>query len=72
MVRVPEQSEDTLIPDGPLLSGHVFGVGRSQSGEVAVYKLENKAVAGECKFKHEALPLTSRCAIRWRPRSTTL
>ena len=28
VVRVPEQSEDTLIPDGPLLSGHVFGVGR--------------------------------------------
>ncbi len=25
VVRVPEQSEDTLIPDGPLLSGHVFG-----------------------------------------------
>ena len=23
VVRVPEQSEDTLIPDGPLLSGHV-------------------------------------------------
>lgn len=55
VVRVPEQSEDTLIPDGPLLSGHVFGVGRSQGGEVAVYKLENKAVAGECKFKHEGV-----------------
>ncbi|MFR7386003.1 MAG: protease Lon-related BREX system protein BrxL [Collinsella sp.] len=55
VVRVPEQSEDTLIPDGPLLSGHVFGVGRSQGGEVAVYKLENKAVAGECKFKYEGV-----------------
>lgn len=55
VVHVPEQSEDTLIPDGPLLPGHVFGVGRSQSGEVAVYKLENKAVGGECKFKHEGV-----------------
>ena len=55
VVRVPEQTEDTLIPDGPLLSGHVFGVGRSQGGEVAVYKLENKAVAGECKFKYEGV-----------------
>ena len=55
VVQVPEQSEDTLIPDGPLLPGHVFGVGRAQGGEVAVYKLENKAVAGECKFKHEGV-----------------
>ena len=55
VVHVPEQSEDTLIPDGPLLPGHVFGVGRSQAGEVAVYKLENKAVGGECKFKHEGV-----------------
>ena len=55
VVQVPEQSEDTLIPDGPLLPGHVFGVGRAQGGEVAVYKLENKAVAGECKLKHEGV-----------------
>ena len=55
VVHVPEQSEDTLIPDGPLLPGHVFGVGRSQGGEVAVYKLENKCVGGECKFKHEGV-----------------
>ena len=54
-MQVPEQSEDTLIPDGPLLPGHVFGVGRAQGGEVAVYKLENKAVAGECKLKHEGV-----------------
>ena len=55
VVRVPEQSDDTLIPDGPLMPGHVFAVGKSQEGEVAVYKLENKAVAGECKFKHEGV-----------------
>lgn len=55
VVQVPEQSEDTLIPDGPLLPGHVFGVGRTRGGEVAVYKLENKAVAGECKLKHEGV-----------------
>lgn len=55
VVRVPEQTDETLIPDGPLMPGHVFGVGRSLSGEVAVYKLENKAVAGECKIKIEGV-----------------
>ena len=55
IVYVPEQSAGTLIPDGQLLPGHVFGVGASQDGEYAVYKLENKAVAGECKFKHEGI-----------------
>lgn len=55
IVYVPEQSSGTLIPDGQLLPGHVFGVGASHDGEYAVYKLENKAVAGECKFKHEGI-----------------
>ena len=55
IVHVPEQSDDTLIPDAPLMPGHVFAVGHSQDGEMAVYKLENKAVVGECKFKHEGV-----------------
>ncbi len=55
VVYVPEQSSGTLVPDGPLLAGHVFGIGCCQGGEMALYRLENKAVAGECKFKCEGL-----------------
>ena len=55
VVYVPEQSAGTLVPEGELLPGHVFAVGRSQNGEEAVYKLENKAVVGECKFAHEGI-----------------
>lgn len=55
VIGVPEQSNDTLIPDGPLMPGQVFGVGKSVGGEFAVYKLENKAVAGEGKFNHEGI-----------------
>ncbi len=33
----------------------MFAVGESQSGEYAIYKLENKAVIGEFKFKHEGI-----------------
>ena len=53
VVRVPEQANDTLIPDAPLAPGHVFGIGRAPGGDYAVYKLENKAVAGEGKFQTE-------------------
>lgn len=55
VIGVPEQSSDTLIPEGQLLPGHVFAIGRSVEGEHAVYKLENKAVAGSCKFHHEGV-----------------
>lgn len=55
VVSVPEQSEDTLIPSGPLLPGHVFGIGWSVGGECAVYKLENRAVDGEFKFEIEGI-----------------
>ena len=55
VIGVPEQSNDTLIPDGPLMPGQVFGMGKSVGGEFAVYKLENKAVAGEGKFSHEGI-----------------
>lgn len=55
VVGVPEQSEDTLIPDGPVLPGHAFGIGWSQEGECAVYKLENRAVEGEFSFKIEGI-----------------
>ncbi len=55
VIPVPEQAEDTLVPDAPLMPGHVFGIGRSPDGEYAVYKLENKAVSGEGKFQVEGV-----------------
>lgn len=55
IIHVPEQTEDTLIPDAPPMAGHVYSVGRSLNGEYGVYKLENKAVPGEFKFKTEGI-----------------
>lgn len=55
VVQVPEQSSGTLVPDGQLLPGHVFGVGCCKDGDMAIYKLENKAVRGEGKFSHEGI-----------------
>ena len=55
VVPVPEQSNDTLVPDGTLMPGHVFGIGRALDGDYAIYKLENKAVAGDFKFQIEGL-----------------
>ena len=55
IVRVPEQADDTLVPDAPLPPGHVFGVGRSLGGEYAMYKLENKAVPGDGKIQIEGV-----------------
>lgn len=62
IIRVPEQAEDTLVPDAPLMPGHAFGIGRSLDGEYAVYKLENKAVSGDGKFQIEGVG--SRRAVR--------
>lgn len=55
VVEVPEQATGTLVPTRPLQAGHVFGVGRSLDGEMAVYRLENRAVPGECAFRTEGL-----------------
>ena len=56
VVGVPEQSDGALIPDAQLLPGHVFGIGHSAaSGECAVYKLENRAVAGDFHLQTEGL-----------------
>ena len=55
VIYVPEQSENTLVPEAPLQPGHVFAVGRSVDDEYAVYKLENKAVAGSFRFENEGI-----------------
>ncbi len=55
IARVPEQADDTLIPDASLLPGHVFAIGTSMNDETAVYRLENKAIAGDMKFRTEGV-----------------
>jgi ATP-dependent Lon protease len=55
VVYVPERSEATLIPEGPVSPGYAFGVGRTPDGEWAVYRLENKAVPGSFQFKTEGI-----------------
>lgn len=55
IIGVPEQSDNSLIPEAPLQPGHVFGIGRSAEGKHAIYKLENKAIAGSCRFQSEGI-----------------
>lgn len=55
VVGVLEQSDDSLIPDTTPQAGHVFGVGRSIADEMAVYRLENKAVSGNAAFRMEGV-----------------
>lgn len=55
LVSVLEQTDDSLIPDTTPQAGHVFGVGRSVADEMAVYKLENKAVNGNAAFRMEGV-----------------
>lgn len=55
IVGVSEQSDNSLVPEAPLQPGHVFGIGRGFEGRYAIYKLENKAIAGSCKFQSEGI-----------------
>ena len=55
VVYVPERSEATLVPEGPVSPGYAFGAGRAPDGEWAVYRLENKAVPGSFQFKTEGI-----------------
>ena len=53
VVFVPEQSSSALIPEVACQPGHVFGIGRSASGELAVYRLENRATTGDGHFSFD-------------------
>lgn len=56
VIGVPEQSSETLIPQLKLPTGHVFAIGACQAdGEVAVYRLENKAVRGTGKLEMQGI-----------------
>ncbi|QNU68885.1 protease Lon-related BREX system protein BrxL [Ruminiclostridium herbifermentans] len=50
-VAVPEQGGGKLIPEGISKPGHLYTVGRSDTGVFGVYKIENEAVPGTGKFE---------------------
>ncbi|MCK9526365.1 MAG: protease Lon-related BREX system protein BrxL, partial [Limnochordia bacterium] len=50
-VSVPEQGGGTLIPEGMGKPGHVYTVGRGESGMIGVYKIETAMVNGSGKFE---------------------
>lgn len=53
---VPEQTSGSLIPQATLPVGHVFAVGESvETGEMCIYKLENKAVSGTGSMKTQGI-----------------
>ena len=55
IITVPEQTSNTLIPENKLPFGHVFSVGKSQSGEMCVYRLENKTVMGSGRIETQGV-----------------
>ena len=55
IVAVPEQTSNTLIPDSKLPFGHLFAVGKSQSGEMCVYRLENKTGKGTGRMETQGV-----------------
>ncbi len=50
-VSVPEQGGGNLIPEGMGKPGHVYTVGRGESGMIGVYKIETAMVNGSGKFE---------------------
>lgn len=50
IVTLPESTNGTLVFNGLENPGYVYGVGRSVSDKIGIYKLENKLVAGSGDF----------------------
>lgn len=56
IVGVPEQTSTSLIPEEKLPYGHLFAVGAScESGEMCVYRMENKTVKGTGKIETQGI-----------------
>ena len=54
-VSVPEQGGGKLIPEGLDKPGHVYVAGKSDSGMLGIYKLENQVVSGTGKYDKSGL-----------------
>jgi ATP-dependent Lon protease len=50
IVSLPEKADGTLILDGFESPGYVYGVGRSLSDTIGIYRLENKLISGTGVF----------------------
>lgn len=50
IVELPEVADGVLIFEGLEQPGYVYAVGKSASGKVGVYRLENKTIAGSGKL----------------------
>ena len=54
-ISVPEQGGGKIIPEGIGKPGHVYTVGRGDSGMIGVYKIETEVVTGTGKFERSGL-----------------
>lgn len=54
-VSVPEQGGSKLIPEGMPKPGHLYTVGRGDSGMIGVFKIETEVVTGSGKFEKSGL-----------------
>lgn len=54
-VSVPEQGGGKLIPEGMGKPGHIYLVGRGETGMIGVFKIETEVVIGSGKFERSGL-----------------
>lgn len=54
-VSVPEQGAGKLIPEGMGKPGHLYLVGRGETGMIGVFKIETEVVPGSGKFERSGL-----------------
>jgi len=54
-ISVPEQSSGKLIPEGMGKPGHIYTVGRGETGMFGVYKIENEVVPGVGRFERTGI-----------------
>ena len=66
IVYLPEVSNSSLIPEGFEKPGYVYGVGKSVSGIVGIYRLENKLITGTGSFSFKNVEGLARSPKRVR------
>lgn len=66
IVYLPEISNSSLIPEGFEKPGYVYGVGKSVSGIVGIYRLENKLITGTGSFSFKNVEGLARSPKRVR------
>lgn len=54
-VSVPEQGGGKIIPEGMSKPGHIYTIGRGNSGMIGAYKVETEVINGSGKFEKTGL-----------------